>query len=43
MYRSRRKSLPKGTGTAPHISLLERALTDATAAIGLDTKKAVDR
>lgn len=39
--RSRRKSLPKGTGTAPHISLLERALTDA--ATGLDTKNDVDR
>lgn len=41
--RSRRKSLPKGTGTAPHISLSERALTDAVAATGLDTKNAVDR
>ena len=41
--RSRRKSLPKGTGTAPHISLSERALTYAVAATGLDTKNAVDR
>lgn len=37
--RSRRKSLPKETGTAQHISLSERALTDAAAATGLDTKK----
>lgn len=41
--RSWRKSLQKGTGTAPHISLSERALTDAAAATGLDTKNAFDR